>query len=308
VIVPSLWVNTDGKRFAAEAMLPKQNMPIILRQPGGTFWAIFGREALGSVYVSGSDWGDYHKVEEFIVNNPAVVKRASTLSELASKIGVPAEALQSAVARYNKAIEEGVDAEFKRFGAGNGKIPQKVQGPPYCALQYFPLSRKSLGGIAVDIDCHVLDADHHIIPGLYAVGEVSGFGGINGKHGLEGTFLAPSLAMGRVAGRAVLAELSRVTALPPNGRPTVRFAEPILGAEQNTACLTCHTLPVLVNAKRSGFWHFEKVHAVVLEKQFACASCHAEVNATPAVQPELHKIDPRQQLLTCGICHKGERQ
>jgi predicted oxidoreductase len=50
----------------------------------------------------------------------------------------------------------------------------------------------------------VLGADGDPVPGLYAAGEVAGFGG-GGMHGfaaLEGTFLGGCILSGRVAGRA----------------------------------------------------------------------------------------------------------
>ena len=75
---------------------------------------------------------------------------------------------------------------------------------PLIAVKLSILTRKSLGGLATDLDARVLDADGAPIPGLYAAGEVAGFGG-GGMHGyraLEGTFLGGCLFSGRVAGRA----------------------------------------------------------------------------------------------------------
>jgi predicted oxidoreductase len=51
----------------------------------------------------------------------------------------------------------------------------------------------------------VLQAGGEPFPGLYAAGEVAGFGG-GGMHGyrsLEGTFLGGCLFSGRAAGRAL---------------------------------------------------------------------------------------------------------
>lgn len=47
------------------------------------------------------------------------------------------------------------------------------------------------------------------IPGLYAAGEVSGFGGggVHGYRSLEGTFLGGCLFTGLVAGRSIIEEL-----------------------------------------------------------------------------------------------------
>ncbi|MBP1848888.1 FAD-binding dehydrogenase [Rhizobium halophytocola] len=76
---------------------------------------------------------------------------------------------------------------------------------PLIAVRLHILTRKSLGGLQADLSARVLDAAGMPVPGLYAAGEVAGFGG-GGMHGyraLEGTFLGGCLFSGRVAGRAV---------------------------------------------------------------------------------------------------------
>ena len=76
---------------------------------------------------------------------------------------------------------------------------------PLVAVRLSILTRKSLGGLETDLSARVLGADGQPIPGLFAAGEVAGFGG-GGMHGyrsLEGTFLGGCLFSGRVAGRAV---------------------------------------------------------------------------------------------------------
>ncbi len=75
---------------------------------------------------------------------------------------------------------------------------------PLVAVRLSILTRKSLGGLETDLDARVLRPDGAPLPGLYAAGEVAGFGG-GGMHGyraLEGTFLGGCLFSGRVAGRA----------------------------------------------------------------------------------------------------------
>jgi nitrate/TMAO reductase-like tetraheme cytochrome c subunit len=141
---------------------------------------------------------------------------------------------------------------------------------------------------------------------LFAVGEVSGFGGINGKHGLEGTFLGPGLVMGRVAARTILAELNKKPAPAPHDRPAIEFVSAKSRCAADELCVACHVMPQRLEQSLPGYWHFEKVHRVVLEKQFSCSSCHAEVNASPASDPAAHRIDRRRQLQTCAVCHQGE--
>jgi predicted oxidoreductase len=76
---------------------------------------------------------------------------------------------------------------------------------PLIAVKLHILTRKTLGGLHTDLDARVLNASGEPVPGLYAAGEVAGFGG-GGMHGyraLEGTFLGGCLFSGRVAGRAL---------------------------------------------------------------------------------------------------------
>ncbi|HEY0754970.1 MAG TPA: FAD-binding dehydrogenase [Ktedonobacteraceae bacterium] len=76
---------------------------------------------------------------------------------------------------------------------------------PLIAVRLSILTRKTLGGLKTDLSGRVLQADDQPLAGLYAAGEVSGFGG-GGMHGyraLEGTFLGGCLFSGRTAGRAV---------------------------------------------------------------------------------------------------------
>ncbi|MDQ0394978.1 FAD-binding dehydrogenase [Labrys monachus] len=76
---------------------------------------------------------------------------------------------------------------------------------PLIAVRLHILTRKTLGGLETDLDGRVFGQDLAVIPGLYAAGEASGFGG-GGMHGyraLEGSFLGGCLFSGRQAGRAV---------------------------------------------------------------------------------------------------------
>ena len=76
---------------------------------------------------------------------------------------------------------------------------------PLIAVRLHILTRKTLGGLHTDLQGRVLDGQGTAIPGLYAAGEVSGFGGggMHGYNALEGTFLGGCLFSGRVAGRSV---------------------------------------------------------------------------------------------------------
>jgi predicted oxidoreductase len=88
--------------------------------------------------------------------------------------------------------------------------PHRLLDPeagPLIAVRLSILTRKSLGGLETDLSARVLGHDGKPLGGLFAAGEVAGFGG-GGMHGyrsLEGTFLGGCLFSGRAAGRAVAA-------------------------------------------------------------------------------------------------------
>lgn len=90
--------------------------------------------------------------------------------------------------------------------------PHKILDPkmgPLIAVRLNIVSRKTLGGLQTDLSGRVLDSSGNPVPGLYAAGEVSGFGGggIHGYRSLEGTFVGGCLFTGRQAGRALAKEL-----------------------------------------------------------------------------------------------------
>ncbi|MEM1235028.1 MAG: FAD-binding dehydrogenase [Pseudomonadota bacterium] len=84
--------------------------------------------------------------------------------------------------------------------------PHKFLDPahaPLIAVRLHILTRKTLGGLETDLEGRMLGAGGAPVPGLYAAGEVAGFGG-GGYHGwnaLEGTFLGGCIFSGRQAGR-----------------------------------------------------------------------------------------------------------
>ncbi|AUQ99596.1 FAD-binding dehydrogenase [Phaeobacter inhibens] len=75
---------------------------------------------------------------------------------------------------------------------------------PLIAVRLNILTRKSLGGLQTDLDGQLIGADGTAVPGLFAAGEVAGFGG-GGYHGynaLEGSFLGGCLFTGRQVGQS----------------------------------------------------------------------------------------------------------
>ena len=88
--------------------------------------------------------------------------------------------------------------------------PHRLLDPkagPLIAVRLNVLTRKTLGGLETDLSGRCLTSAGEVLPGLYAAGEVNGFGGggMHGYNALEGTFLGGCLFSGRTAGRAAAA-------------------------------------------------------------------------------------------------------
>ncbi|HEY6932139.1 MAG TPA: FAD-binding dehydrogenase, partial [Marmoricola sp.] len=85
--------------------------------------------------------------------------------------------------------------------------PHRLLDPkagPLIAVRLNILTRKTLGGLETDLSARVLRPGGEPLAGVYAAGEVAGFGGggMHGYNSLEGTFLGGCLFSGRTAGRA----------------------------------------------------------------------------------------------------------
>ena len=282
-------VNPQGRRFASLHSWAKDVMPPMLAQKQATIWFIFDEAGKPKFTVSGTDWADFRKVERLILNNPDLVKKADTIAQLAELAGLPPRNLRQTIERYNLLVERGRDEDFHRFGPDrpehNNEGSPKINSPPYYAMQAWPLTRKSMGGVVIDQGCRVLDKRNRPIPGLYAVGELTGLAGINGKAALEGTFLGPCIVTGRVAARSIL------------GHPRPAAAESPSAPDR---CVSCHNVTKLVNASRPGFRHFEQSHTIVLERKLHCLQCHAEL---APYRKDRHRMNQHALPETCAQCH-----
>ena len=304
----AIWVNAQGKRFVLEQHEPKATIPAIAAQRPARFWAIFdaeGRRGFRIVHA-----GFTPDRLEAVFNAPNLIARADSLTELAARAGLPAAELAAAVERWNTMVEAGNDTDFHRFGpkarpsSALTPPPRKIIQPPFYAAPMFVLIRKSMGGVQVDLSARVLNAEGKPVPGLLAAGEATGFGGLNGKNGMEGTFLGPAILMGRIAAQTVAAEFKKKPAGPAAtglaASKTIRTAPPAVKPKLGTTCRGCHDVAKLVEAKRPGRWHFEQAHKLVIARQWNCVGCHGEMTPFRAAS---HKIDRELQTGVCQHCH-----
>lgn len=125
-----------------------------------------------------------------------VVKTFSTLPELASHYGIPPDALEATMARFNAHIANGCDPDYGKpmlTGA------EPLEHPPYYAIRLWPKVHFTMGGVGINLQAQVINLDGHRIEGLYAAGEVTG--GVHGACRLGSCAITECLVFGRIAGR-----------------------------------------------------------------------------------------------------------
>jgi flavocytochrome c len=201
-----IWFNQQGRRFHNESRTGGASAtPALLAQTPPHAWAIADTPMLAKIdvadpYYRRGDVIDREKVEELLNNSP-FIKKADSLEELGKQCRFDdVKNFLGEVEAYNQCFDGKLENESK-FGKSL-KGSKKLDTPPYYAMQICPLARKNFGGAKTDLRCRALNKFFEPIPGLYAAGEVAGMAGghINGKAGLEGTMLGPSIFSGRVAG------------------------------------------------------------------------------------------------------------
>lgn len=176
-----IYVNSSGLRFVDETRCADEVSRAYLELPDRVMWVITDAASKKN-----------SRFESKLING--TVQSASTIKEMARRMGVPSSALEETIARYNRFVEAGRDEEF-----GKTVFTQKIEKPPfYFGRESFDL-HTSLGGIRIDEKARVLRGDGSVIEGLYAAGETAG--GVHGKGRLGGNALTAAFVFGRIAGR-----------------------------------------------------------------------------------------------------------
>lgn len=121
---------------------------------------------------------------------------ADTIEELAALVGMDPAVLQAEVEKYNSFVDAGKDTDF-----GKTVFTTKIEtadGDKYIARAMKPSIHHTMGGLKIDVECHVYNTNGEVIPGLYAAGEV--VGGIHAGNRLGGNAIADVYTFGRIAG------------------------------------------------------------------------------------------------------------
>ncbi len=183
----AILVNKNGERFADERTNPAES---VAEQPDGLAYvvvdaAIAKKFSAWPHFVSTAPGVAYAYMADYRRNRRDIFHEGATLAELAAKLRLPVEQLETTIARS-------VD---RARTAGRPALTQ----PPFIALG--PIKAYVVftdGGLAVTERLEVIGADEKPIPGLYAAGS-AGQGGVL-LHG-HGHHLGWAFVSGRIAGR-----------------------------------------------------------------------------------------------------------
>lgn len=173
-----LMVDAAGRRYANECLPYDRFGREMAHAPAGSAeripsWFVFDSREGGRLPAIAMPEGDPAAHLE-----AGTWVRADSIGELAERIGVPADALEATVERFNGFCASGVDEDFGRgddeydtFFAG-GQGPNKALTPcdqaPFYAARFVLSDLGTKGGLVTDERGRVLREDGTPIAGLYA--------------------------------------------------------------------------------------------------------------------------------------------
>ncbi|MDK6232922.1 flavocytochrome c [Aerococcus sanguinicola] len=181
-----LMVNQEGQRFVNE-FGTRDEISAAAIANGGLFYLIADEPIKATAYNTSQE-----KIDQQVAEG--TLYKAETVADLARQIDMDPEQLEETVKKYNSYVEAGEDPDFNK-----GAFDLKVEEAPFYATPRKPAIHHTMGGLRIDTQAQVLDADGQAIPGLYAAGEVAG--GIHAGNRLGGNSLADIFTFGRIAGK-----------------------------------------------------------------------------------------------------------
>ena len=176
-------INAEGKRFIDEVGTRDVVSAAEVAQTGGYSWLVVDQKMADASSV----------IQGYIKKGYTV--EGKTYEELAEAMGVDSAAFAETMANWNQCVADKTDAEFGRTSFAN-----PLDTAPYYAIKVTAGVHHTMGGLKIDTNTEVLDADGNAIPGLFAAGEITG--GVHGANRLGGNAVADFTVFGRIAGKA----------------------------------------------------------------------------------------------------------
>ena len=180
-------------------------------------WLVFDQTWLDKYGFAGGLGGTEKARTDWITSG-------NTPTELAEKLGIPADALEETIERFNANARDLHDPDFNRGWSAQDKwwgdptlrdgTARASLGPvetaPYYAIQVFSGALGTKGGPATDTHARVLDVDGDVIPGLYAAGNAMA-SPLGMTYGGAGGTLGPAMVFGYLAGRDIAQRVAAET-------------------------------------------------------------------------------------------------
>ena len=186
-----LYVNDHGERFFAEDQPSCDHREHALaNQPGMRFWAVYDE----AIRAAAPPFFLAPELEARFGHSPDYVM-ADSLEALAAATGMNSAALVATVSAYNAAQASGAPDPM-----GRTYRPAPVAQGPFHAVRHHAWSILGFAGLTVDAALNVVRPDGMPIAGLYAAGEILGFGQTSGTAFCSGMSLTPALSFGRLLG------------------------------------------------------------------------------------------------------------
>lgn len=186
----SIFLNKEGKRFVREDGRRDEMSKAILEQTDGIMYTFGSLEKPIEEYKTLAGIPATYYIE----NNIDGYVYAETLEELAEKLNMPYENVKATIESYNEHVENDTADEF-------GRVSYTVKinpDGPFLAYPRKPAAHHTMGGVEINTNAEVLNAQGNPIDGLYAAGEITGV--VHGGNRLGGNAVSDFLVFGKTAG------------------------------------------------------------------------------------------------------------
>lgn len=184
-----IMVNKNADRFVAEDQRRDVIRDAILAQPDQLGFSVVDDDGLKT-----QDQAVQSDIAKMVKEGEAW--RADTLEDLGRQMGLDPKKFAATVAQYNQYCKDGKDP----MGKAKRNIAHPIVKAPFYACYSAISVHHTMGGVRIDKNAEVLDAESKVIPGLFAAGEVTG--GIHGTNRLGGNAIADIFVYGRIAGES----------------------------------------------------------------------------------------------------------
>ena len=178
----AILVNANGERFIDEVGTRDVVSAAEIAQPGSFSWLVVDQKMVDASSV----------IQGYIKRG--FMFQGDSFEALAKELNVPAEAFAATMNKWNGFVAEKNDPDFGRTSFANA-----LDTAPFYAVKVTAGIHHTMGGLQINTQAQVLNAQGSVIPGLYAAGEVTG--GVHGANRLGGNAVADIVVFGRIAGQ-----------------------------------------------------------------------------------------------------------